>query len=154
MIKRSTALRIATLGGIGYWPKAPGTWASLVTTIVAGSLITLTESITILAPLFTIIFFTSFIAAWRISQEIPTQDPAWFVADEAVGQLIPIMVAPFNPLWWILSFILFRFFDIVKPWPISWANNQTQYTWIIWDDVLAGIAAAIVIVLMLPFNFK
>jgi len=150
MMKRTTALRIATLGGIGYWPKAPGTWASLVTTLVAAALITLTENIGIIAPLFVFVFFGSFVAAWRLSQEMPNHDPAWFVADEAVGQLIPIIVAPFNPAWWVLSFILFRVFDIIKPWPISWANNRRGYSWIIWDDVIAGIAAAIVIVLMLP----
>ena len=77
------------------------------------------------------------------------------VWDEFVGQwlaLVPLLSGP-RPWWWILcGFILFRLFDIAKPWPVSWADRRVPGGFgVMFDDVIAGAYAALALLLALRF---
>ncbi len=82
------------------------------------------------------------------------EDPQWIVIDEVAGQWITLAVAALHPLWYALSFALFRLFDIVKPWPLSWRDRQVSGALgIMLDDVLAALYAALsLITLQLLWN--
>ena len=80
-------------------------------------------------------------------------DPGAVVWDEFVGQwlaLAPLLFMP-RPWWWIFAgFILFRIFDIAKPWPVSWADAQVHGGFgVMLDDALAGLYAALALLLAL-----
>ena len=73
-------------------------------------------------------------------------DPGAIVWDEVVGYLVTMIDAPKGWLWIVLGFILFRFFDIVKPWPVSLADKKLHGgLGIMLDDVIAGILSLMVI---------
>ena len=73
-------------------------------------------------------------------------DHKGIVWDEIVGYLITMIAAPKGWLWIIIGFVLFRLFDILKPWPISVADKQLKGGFgIMIDDVLAGIAAFVIL---------
>jgi phosphatidylglycerophosphatase A len=75
------------------------------------------------------------------------KDPSPIVIDEAVGIWLALAAAPLTPLGIALAFVLFRLFDILKPWPVSWADKTLGgATGIMLDDVLAGLWAAILLV--------
>ena len=74
------------------------------------------------------------------------KDPSAIVIDEAVGLWLALTTAPLTPLGIGLAFALFRLFDIVKPWPVSWADQKLGgATGIMLDDELAGIWAALLL---------
>jgi phosphatidylglycerophosphatase A len=141
---RRFATLIATWFGSGYLPKAPGTWGSLaalpfgwvILTVLPGALPLLTASIVLL-----------FVGVWASSLHsdmLGTHDAGEIVVDEVVGQWIVLAIAPFSPLGWLAAFLLFRFFDVLKPWPISWIDARVTGGWgIMLDDVVAGLFAAI-----------
>ena len=69
-------------------------------------------------------------------------DPGIVVIDEIVGQLITLSAAPFHPVAALLGFVFFRFFDILKPFPINWLDKHIHGgLGIMLDDVIAGIYA-------------
>lgn len=97
---------------------------------------------------------------WGVNA-LRVQDPATVVWDEFVGQwiaLAPLMWVPNEGAWvlagWIFSgFILFRVFDIGKPWPVSWADRQIEGgLGVMVDDVLAGLYAASVLAVLLRWQ--
>jgi phosphatidylglycerophosphatase A len=89
-----------------------------------------------------------FIIGWvftarYLRNEPNTADPQWIVIDEVVGLWITLSVVPLNIIWYAVGFALFRLFDIVKPWPVSWADQKVPGALgIMLDDVLAGLYAA------------
>jgi len=164
------ALAIATCG-VGYLPLAPGTWGSLVGIglylIVRGALMKAFFSIAAerhfqllhiyygivafeLAIILAITLFGTWAAA-RVEKQSATKDPGKVVIDEVVGQYIALLPVPvvLGGGWWpvILAFILFRFFDIVKPYPARKLESLHGGLGIMLDDVVAGIYAAIVVAL-------
>jgi phosphatidylglycerophosphatase A len=86
------------------------------------------------------------------------EDPSQAVIDEVAGQWISLLFIPFSPLTVLLSFILFRLFDVLKPGPVDWAQRLPGGWGIMSDDVLAGIFANLSLQLvllalpMLPFG--
>ncbi|MCK5818778.1 MAG: phosphatidylglycerophosphatase A [Psychromonas sp.] len=73
-------------------------------------------------------------------------DPKAIVWDEFVGYWITMLAVPFSIQWAIVGFILFRFFDILKPYPICWIDKNVRGgLGIMMDDIVAGISAAIVL---------
>jgi len=160
------ALSIATCG-VGYLPLAPGTWGSLVGVglylLVRGALMKILFDVAIefrinLFHLFyAIIAFEMLVAvvltlvgvwaASRTEQLSGKKDPGKVVIDEVAGQYIALLAVPFliDPAWWsvILAFILFRFFDIVKPYPARTLESLKSGLGIMADDVVAGVYAAI-----------
>ncbi|MFN9335519.1 MAG: phosphatidylglycerophosphatase A [Alphaproteobacteria bacterium] len=139
-------LLVATVGGIGRLKPAPGTWGSLVVLPVAllGAVPAL-----LLALLVTII---GFYAVRKVLHETPDQDPGWIVVDEAAGMLIALAGLSVDASLWgvLIAFGLFRIFDILKPWPVSWADQQKGAFGVMLDDVIAGVLAALALILARP----
>ncbi|MFT5082135.1 MAG: phosphatidylglycerophosphatase A [Lentisphaeria bacterium] len=76
------------------------------------------------------------------SKKLKVHDHSGIVWDEFVGFWITMFMVPFSWQWVLLGFVLFRFFDMLKPWPISWLDKKVHGGFgIMIDDVLAGIAA-------------
>ena len=73
-------------------------------------------------------------------------DASAFVLDEFVGQWVALVAAPKSLLWVGAGFALFRIFDVVKPWPVSWADRRLAGgAGVVLDDVFAGVLAAVVL---------
>lgn len=129
---------VATLGGVGRIRPAPGTWGSLVVLPAA-----------LLGPLPCLILGMAVaIGGWAavraVLAEGGEQDPGWIVVDEAAGMLIALAAVPAGAGWIgvAAAFALFRACDILKPWPVSWADGLPGATGVMLDDVLAGGMAA------------
>jgi len=133
---------IATGMYSGFMPKAPGTWGSLFALLpwyFCRSL-HLYQYLTLLVGLFILGFFT----AGSAEKIINRPDPGCIVIDEILGIFITLTLAPNHPAAWIIGFLLFRFFDIVKPFPVSWFDTHLHGgIGIMMDDVAAGIYAMI-----------
>jgi len=152
-------LLFVTLFGIGYLKFAPGTLASLITTIIL-YLIFLYTSQHVQFFLFVIIvciFFYSLTAIKSIERQFKKKDPREIVIDEVVGQMLPLLSVPIyetlyiapKEYYCIAAFILFRLFDIWKPYPIGYVDSNVEGALgIILDDILAGIYSIIVLTIV------
>jgi len=79
----------------------------------------------------------------RTAKALQVHDHPGIVWDEIVGFLVTMILAPSGWIWWLVGFLLFRLFDIVKPWPIKWLDQRVGGGFgIMIDDVLAGVFAA------------
>lgn len=88
----------------------------------------------------------------KTSNDIGVHDHSGIVIDEVVGYMITMILVPVNIWTLAIGFLLFRFFDIVKPWPIRWLDRRVEGgTGIMIDDVLAGIFALVVIHVMIHY---
>jgi phosphatidylglycerophosphatase A len=128
--------------GSGLARKAPGTWGTLMGVAVYLPL----QMLGLVPYLFVIV--VAFIAGIYIcdhaSRQLGVHDHGGIVWDEFVGFWITMIAAPEGWSWLVLGFILFRLFDIWKPWPISWADRQVEGGMgIMLDDVLAGVWALV-----------
>jgi phosphatidylglycerophosphatase A len=170
--KPSAALGIATALGLGYLPKAPGTFGSLAGVALGWAALTLSrlqfaphiattgESSASAAPLWinfamneiALIVIVSFVGVWaadRTAKYLRTKDPQIVVIDEVAGQLIAYMALAtprtfaVNWKYLLLGFILFRVFDIWKPFPARQAEALPGGLGIMADDWIAGIYAAL-----------
>jgi len=133
--------------GSGCSPFAPGTFGTLAA-IPVFLLLDLT-------PLWLYLFITVImfiIGIWLCdvtTKKLGVHDHSGIVWDEIVGYLVTMIAAPKGWLWIVIGFVLFRFFDILKPWPISVADKRISGGFgIMVDDVLAGIAAFVVLHIM------
>ena len=135
---------IASGFGLGYFPKFPGTYASLGTIIFLKCF-----HISTFNQLLYIILFLA-ILGWLSLYHLPLNltriDPSWITIDEILGQCITFIgFYPNFPLTWatfIISFVLFRFFDILKPFPINYADKIKSLHGIMIDDIIAGLCGA------------
>lgn len=139
-------LLVATLGGIGRLKPAPGTWGSLV--VLPAALLGPFAAL-LLGLLVTVI---GFYAVREVLRETPDQDPGWIVVDEAAGMLLALAGLSVDASIWgvLIAFGLFRVFDILKPWPISWADQQKGAFGVMLDDIVAGVLAALALILARP----
>ena len=93
--------------------------------------------------------------AGRSARELGLDDPSGIVIDEIVGLLVTLTAAPVSWQAVALGFLLFRLFDILKPWPISVLDRRIHGgLGIMLDDVLAGLAASICLHLLLPYTAR
>jgi len=82
------------------------------------------------------------------------EDHKAIVWDEFAGAWIAIAFVPYNLLWWLAAFVLFRIFDIAKPWPVGWADKRVHGgLGIMLDDIIAGLMAALLLFLVEFFLF-
>jgi len=89
----------------------------------------------------------------RAAQALGVHDHAGIVWDEVVGYLITMIMAPAGWIWWVIGFVLFRIFDIFKPWPIKILDQRVGGGFgIMIDDVLAGVFAALCLQLLAYTN--
>jgi phosphatidylglycerophosphatase A len=136
------ALAIATCG-VGYLPLAPGTFGSMVGVAIFLLLPPLAIPITILA-----VTFVGIWAGTRTEELSKRKDPGKIVVDEVAGQLIalfPLVFVKWSMIMVMVSFILFRFFDIVKPYPANRLQELKGGAGVMCDDLVAGAYAAIIV---------
>lgn len=146
------ALAIATCG-VGYLPLAPGTWGSLVGVGIYLVLLSFLRFspwavfIAVELVLITAITLVGFWAGSRTEKLLGRKDPGKVVIDEVAGQLIALLpiVPGFDPGWVsiIAAFLLFRFFDIIKPYPARRLEKLESGLGIMCDDLVAGAYAAV-----------
>ncbi len=139
-LSRKLVLGLATGGYVGYIPVAPGTFGSVVGIIVFWLIAFLELPIILLI----MAIFTVF-AIWVAHQAetiLGVEDPGQVVIDEIIGMMTALVALPVLPLVWVAGFFLFRFFDILKPFPIGYLEKRCPGgLGIVIDDVIAGIAA-------------
>ena len=139
---------LATWFGAGLVPVAPGTFGSIAAipfawliTLVGGHLSLLASSIAL--------FFVGWWAANRFISLETDSDPAPVVIDEVAGQWLTLSVVPLDPWSYVIAFVLFHIFDVVKPWPISWADKSVKGgLGIMLDDTLAAIYAGTMVFIL------
>lgn len=135
-------MAIATGFYSGYLPKAPGTWGS-VAAFLPWLLIKDLPLSAYMAIVF-ITFIVGFFTAGSAEKILDRPDAGAIVIDEIVGMFITLALAPNHPLAWLLGFLLFRLFDIKKPFPVSWFDKRIHGgLGIMMDDVAAGMYAFI-----------
>ncbi|HLC42287.1 MAG TPA: phosphatidylglycerophosphatase A [Methylomirabilota bacterium] len=136
------ALAIATLAGAGYAPVAPGTIGSLITLILlwwwSPSPITLVIAVVVITLL-------GIWAGGRTETLIGKKDPGQVVIDEVAGMMLSVLFLPFTHATFIAAFLLFRLFDIVKPYPARQWQAWPGGIGIMVDDLMAGVYANILI---------
>jgi phosphatidylglycerophosphatase A len=152
---------VSTLFGCGYLTKIPGTITSIVTTIliyIAYEYLGFTE-LKFSIIFFILLFLYSFYAVKNSESEFKNKDPRQIVIDEVLGQSMPLILVLYlnqnNQLniqieiYYVLSLLFFRFFDILKPFPVSYFDkNFKNYFGIIMDDIMAGIYSMFLIYLI------
>ena len=148
----TAAERIATLGGLGRAvPYAPGTVASLLTVVVAWGLATVHGQLLVVVTAITA-SAVGFWGAELYARQNAVKDPSDCVIDEVAGQLFACAFAPRSLVAYALAFLLFRLFDIVKPWPIGAAERLPGGLGIMADDVIAGVLAGIVVIVLVQLR--
>ncbi len=146
---RDPAVLFATWFGAGLLPRAPGTWGSLAALPFAWLITRYGGSAALLAATASV-FLIGVWAAERAAKISGAADPGSIVIDEVAGQWLTLVLIEPSPIGYAAGFVAFRFFDIVKPWPVSWADRKIKGGFgIMLDDVLA---AAYVLVLMLIYR--
>jgi len=149
------ATLIATFLGIGRLKPGPGTWASAVTTVLwalASWYIPFgarTVSTIVAAAAVTVIGIP---AATRVTRASGIKDPQFVVIDEVAGQLVALAGVPLGWKSFLISFVLFRVFDILKPPPVRQLERLPEGTGIMLDDLGAGIYALVIMHLLLHFG--
>lgn len=157
------AIAIATCG-VGYLPLAPGTWGSLLAVgiyllVRIGILSHPTDTPPIVGPSgflagqLLVIAVVTLVGTWaasRTERVLKVKDPGKVVVDEVAGQLIALLPLPLTrtgpwPVLVIIAFLLFRFFDIVKPYPARKMESLNGGLGIMADDLVAGAYAAIIV---------
>ncbi len=142
---------VATLG-VGKIPKAPGTWGSLVAVLIWWAI--KPASLSFALSLIIIAFLLGWAAAHYYEKWTEQHDPKEIVVDELVGMWIALLITPFldpqvpvaHGVFYFVGFVLFRLFDIAKPFPIGWIDRNVPGAFgTMVDDVAAGVAALICI---------
>jgi phosphatidylglycerophosphatase A len=165
MIKTFNYLFV-TCFGIGSFRFAPGTITSFITTIFLFSLfhvIKLSSSTILIALL--LVFVYSFYAVSEYIKDNENKDPKEVVVDEFIGQSIPIYLYEIahstmkhsqdSVLFYLYIFILFRYFDIKKPFPVSYFDKKFKNSFgVILDDVVAGLYVVLTLIIFMVIKSK
>jgi phosphatidylglycerophosphatase A len=135
---------ISTFFGIGYFPLAPGTLASLVTVLIYKYILYKWNWLYMLL-LFLLLYVLGVITSSIYVSGSGIDDPSEVVLDEVLGQLVALFML--EPSWILIlpAFFVFRFFDILKPLYIKKAENFSKGWGIMLDDVIAGIYTSILL---------
>ena len=164
---------VLTMFGIGYFKYAPGTVASFITCLIFYSLASIDGINQIIFPYIIFLIIIFIYSTILIDKIYKKEDSKEIVIDEFIGQSIPLLaISTSNELsiklitfldnissqlgfswfeiWILISFILFRFFDILKPFPINLIDKKIKNSFgVILDDVVAGIFATISLYIIL-----
>ena len=153
-----------TMFGIGKIKKIPGSFASLATTLLLFFLFHVLKILpSIILTVVIIIFFISLYAVNFFIKNLDNKDPKEVVIDEFIGQSIPICLYEIAHegtkevtkvlTFYFIMFILFRIFDIVKPYPVSYYDKNFKNSFgVIMDDVVAGLYVVAVLVFYMVFT--
>lgn len=141
---KKTILLLATGGGVGWIPGAPGTYGTAVAVILyalLGSLQTLHYLVVVL----TLILFSVGVAHLAEGY-FQKKDCQKIVIDEIAGYAVTMLFIPWGWKYWVAGFVAFRFFDILKPYPVRFLERHLKGGWgVVGDDVAAGIYANLVL---------
>lgn len=133
--------------GVGAMPFAPGTFGTLITIPFYLALQHL--SLANYSLLVVLLIGLSSLLCAKVSRDIDVNDHQGMCVDEIIGFLVTMIAAPPGWIWIVIGVILFRIFDILKPWPISWVDQHLHSGFgMIFDDVLAGLCSCIIIQLL------
>lgn len=133
--------------GSGLSPIAPGTAGSLAALVPALALaaVPLWAGVLIVG----LAFLLGCHVCARTSHRLGVHDHGGIVWDEFVGLWLVLLFIPFSLGWWLAGFVLFRLFDILKPWPIRWLDQRVHGGFgIMVDDVVAAVYALIALLLL------
>ena len=153
-----------TMFGLGKFPKIPGTFGSLTTVIILYiffHILDLSSNLILIGLI--IIFVFSFFAVEIHIKDKENKDPKEVVIDELIGQSIPIYLYEISHgtekssneaiIFYGVCFILFRFFDIVKPFPVNFFDKNFKNSFgVIMDDVCAGFYVVLSLICFMVFN--
>ena len=139
------SILLASWFGCGFLPWVPGTWGSLAALPLGWIALALggPGAVLILAAAIFVAGVAVCDAAVRASGD---PDPPWAVIDEVAGQLLVLAVAPPNPWAYLAGFLLFRLFDIWKPFPIRLAERAAGGIGVMADDAVAALYAGLVLI--------
>jgi phosphatidylglycerophosphatase A len=156
-MNKKAAYVIASFFGVGYCPKASGTAGSLATLPFA-FLLTYFGGFYAMLAFFVLVYVAGTIASKEVLK-YTSHDPSLIVIDEVAGQLVPLMFfsageLPEMRIWWLHialpSFVLFRIFDIFKPFPASYVDNKMlNEHGVMLDDIVAGIYALLAMMIIM-----
>ena len=137
---KSPTLMLALGFGSGLVKKGPGTAGSVVGLLVYCAMAQLPPGVYV--GLVAVGFAGGIWVCGRAAARLQIKDPGCIVWDEIIGMLIACCFVPLEPIWLLLAFVLFRLFDILKPWPIGWLDRNLEGgLGIMLDDVAAGLVA-------------
>ena len=129
---------LATCFKIGHLPIAPGTWGSLAAVIGWWLWLQYLDPLVFIVLIITI-FTIGVFATNIIIDHTGEKDPSRIVIDEVAGQWLGLLMLPDGALYIAGAFILFRFLDILKPWPIRQLEQLPKGWGVMLDDMLAGL---------------
>jgi len=139
--------KIFTLFGIGFLPIS-GTMGSLVAVFFYYIFYNYLNLLSFIFFIIFIFFYSFFFLNKSIKQSFSSSDPKEVVIDEFIGQSIPLILCENNFFLIILSFLLFRLFDITKPWPASYFDLKVKSaSGVLMDDIIAGLYTFFIIYL-------
>jgi phosphatidylglycerophosphatase A len=138
---------IASGGGIGRVPIAPGTVASLAALLMGAPVLWIGHSSLIL-----LVIVACVLGTWAIHKTNAPSDPGWIVIDEFAGQWIAMLGLSHVSLYGLIAaFVLFRILDISKLGPVGWADRKDGAIGVMADDVVAGLIAAAILFVTTSF---
>jgi phosphatidylglycerophosphatase A len=145
----AAALALATFFGVGYVPVAPGTVGS-----IAGLLLwaVLPHAIQVQAAVIVVVFAGGAWASGLAEKHFRATDPAPVVIDEVMGMLVTLFMNPVGWLGAIAAFFLFRFFDVIKPYPADRLERLSGGVGVMADDFMAAIYANVALRAMLALR--
>ena len=133
--------------GIGFLPIS-GTMGSLFTLVIYYLFYNYLNIIFFIFFIIFVFFYSFYFLNKTLNQSLSSSDPKEVVIDEFIGQSIPLLLCENNFFLIILSFLLFRLFDISKPWPASYFDLKIKNaTGVIMDDIIAGLYTFLIIYL-------
>jgi len=165
MIKTLNYLFV-TCFGIGTFRFAPGTITSFVTTVFLYSLFhVINLSSNLIFVILLIVFIYSFYAVSEYIKFNENKDPKEVVIDEVIGQSIPIYLYEISHgsikesqeaiLFYLYIFILFRYFDIKKPFPVNYFDKKFKNSFgVIFDDIIAGLYVVLTLIIFMVIKSK
>ena len=152
-----------TLFGIGKLKKIPGSFASLATILFLFFLFHIIHlKPTLVLTFIIIIFFIALYAVNIFTKDLTNKDPKEVVIDEFIGQSIPVCLFEISHIasreinqtlkFYLIMFVLFRIFDITKPFPVNYYDKNFKNSFgVIMDDVCAGLYVVAILVLYMVF---
>ena len=145
------AALLATWFGSGLLPIAPGTWGSLAALPFAAVLAWLGGPLLVLLAS-AAVFGIGIWAADAYMATTGVHDPPAIVIDEVAAQWLTLALMPVDPIVYLLGFLLFRVFDVLKPWPANLVDRAvTGGFGVMLDDVVAAVYAGVVLWLVVPW---
>jgi phosphatidylglycerophosphatase A len=139
----SLAMALATGLGSGYSPVVPGTAGSLVGLLLFLPVQRLPPAGLVAAT--AILILAGFVSAGHVARLVGIEDPGIVVIDEVAGMWVSLLFLPLTPVTAVAAFVIFRIFDVVKPFPARRFEDLPGGFGIMCDDLMAGVYANLVL---------